>query len=191
MDFVTLLLLALGLSADAFAVAVTNGICSRKVTKRNALATALTFGIFQGAMPVLGFFLGKTFSDIVSRYQHWIALFLLGAIGVNMLVDAIKELKNPETSCGLKEIFTPKNLIMQGIATSIDALAAGVSLAVMKINITISALLIGMVTFLCCSLGVYIGKKFGSLLGLRARLFGGIILLIIGLKIFVENHFFH
>lgn len=191
MDFITLILLALCLSADAFAVAVTNGICSSKVSKKNALATAITFGFFQGLMPVLGFTLGKTFSEFVCRYQHWIALLLLGAIGVNMLIDAIKDSKNPEAPLGEKNIFTAKNLVMQGIATSIDALAAGVSLAVLKINIFSSAILIATITFFCCGLGIYIGKKFGNLLGLRARFVGGMILLVLGLKIFVEGQFFN
>jgi putative Mn2+ efflux pump MntP len=189
MDFITLILLALGLSADAFAVAVTNGMCSSKITKRHAFYTAITFGFFQALMPVLGFTLGRTFSDIVSRYQHWIALFLLGAIGINMLAEASKEWRNPEDACTTKSIFTPKNLIMQGIATSIDALAAGVSIAVLNINIFSAALTIGLITFLCCLVGVYIGKKFGSLLGLRARLIGGLVLISIGLKIFIQNQF--
>jgi putative Mn2+ efflux pump MntP len=189
MDFITLILLALGLSADAFAVSVTNGMCSRIITKKNALATAVTFGFFQGLMPLLGFILGKSFTEIISRFQHWLALFLLGAIGINMLVDAVKESKQPEESCKGKIIFTAKNLIIQGIATSIDALAAGVSFAVLKINIVSASLLIATVTFFCCALGVYIGKKFGALLGIRARLVGGIILIVLGLKIFIENQF--
>ncbi len=190
MDFITIVLLALGLSADAFAVAVTNGICSKNVTKKDALITAFTFGFFQALMPVLGFTLGITFSDFVSRFQHWIALFLLGAIGINMMSEVIKDWKSTEAACPLTNIFTAKNLIMQGIATSIDALAAGVSLAVLDINIFTSASLIGLITFCCCTLGVYIGKKFGTLLGLRARLVGGIILVALGLKIFIENQFF-
>jgi putative Mn2+ efflux pump MntP len=189
MDLITLTLLALGLSADAFAVAVTNGMCGGKVTKRHAFYTAITFGFFQALMPVLGFTLGRTFSDIVSRYQHWIALILLGAIGINMLLEAIKDWRNPEDACTTKNIFTPRNLIMQGIATSIDALAAGVSIAVLNINIFSAALLIGTITFFCCTIGVYIGKKFGSMLGLRARLVGGLVLISIGLKIFIQNQF--
>ncbi|MDF2906348.1 MAG: hypothetical protein K0R34_1669 [Herbinix sp.] len=187
MGLITLVLLALGLSADAFAVAVTNGMCSNKVTKRHAVATALSFGFFQALMPVLGYTLGRTFSDIVCRYQHWIALLLLGAIGVNMLADTYKEWKNPETTCEIRSIFNVKNLIMQGIATSIDALAAGVSIAVLNINILSAAMIIGLITFVLCILGVFIGKKFGSLLGLRAKLIGGIVLIMIGLKIFIEN----
>ena len=189
MGLLTLILLAFGLSADAFAVAVTNGMCSDKVTKRHAFVTAFTFGFFQAFMPVLGFTLGRTFSDFVCRYQHYIALLLLGAIGVNMLSDTYKEWKSKEAVCTNKNLFNAKNLIMQGIATSIDALAAGVSIAVLNINILSAALLIGLITFILCTLGVYIGKKFGSLLGLRAKLIGGIVLILIGLKIFIENQF--
>ncbi len=189
MDFMTLVLLALGLSADAFAVAITNGMCSDKVTKRHAIVTAFSFGFFQALMPVLGFTLGKTFSDIVCRYQHWVALLLLGAIGVNMLLDTYKEWKSNEATCTNKNMFNAKNLIMQGIATSIDALAAGVSIAVLNINILSAALSIGLITFILCAFGVYIGKKFGYLLGLRAKLIGGIVLLAIGMKIFIENQF--
>jgi putative Mn2+ efflux pump MntP len=189
MDIISLLLLALGLSADAFAVSVTDGICSFKVSKKDALLTAGIFGFFQALMPVLGYILGTTFSGIVNRYQHWIALFLLGAIGVNMLAEAFKEWRNPEETCLATNIFTLKNLIMQGIATSIDALAAGVSCAVLNINIVTSALIIGIITFLLCAPGVYIGKRFGSLLKLRARLVGSVILILLGVKIFIENQF--
>ena len=188
MDFVTITLLALGLSADAFAVSVMNGICSDKITRREALLTALFFGFFQALMPVLGFILGNTFSEVVNRYQHWIALFLLGAIGVNMVQQVYKDRKNPDEDCP-PDIFSARNLTMQGIATSIDALAAGVSLAMLKINIISSALVIGIITFFLCYLGVYVGKKFGNLLGLRARLTGGILLILLGLKIFIENQF--
>lgn len=190
MEFITLILLALGLAADAFAVSVTNGMCSSgKVTRKHAAATALTFGFFQALMPVLGFILGRTFAEIVSLYQHWIALLLLGAIGVNMLTDTYKEWKNPEDVCSIQNIFTLRNLIMQGIATSIDALAAGVSIAVLDINILPAALTIGFTTFLLCLIGVYIGKKFGTMLGLRAKLLGGMVLILLGLKIFVQNQF--
>lgn len=187
MDFFTIVLLALCLASDAFAVSITNGMCSCYINKKNALATALTFGFFQALMPLLGFVLGQTFTDVVGRFQHWIALFLLGAIGINLIVEAIKEGKNPEEINCSKNVFTIKNLVLQGIATSIDALAAGVSLAVMDINILYATGLIGIITFLCCAIGIYIGKKFGSLLGVRARLVGGLILIIIGLKIFIEH----
>lgn len=190
MDFITLLLLAFGLSADAFAVSVTNGMCSNKVTKKHALITALTFGFFQALMPTLGYVLGNTLADIISRFQHWIALLLLGAIGVNMLSDAIKEWRSPKAQvCTTLNVFRAKNLILQGVATSIDALAAGVSIAVLNINILTSAFFIGVITFLLCTIGVYIGKRFGTILGSRAKLLGGLVLIGIGVKIFIENQF--
>lgn len=191
MDFITLFLLAFGLAADAFAVSVTNGMCSCKITRRHAVLTALTFGFFQALMPVLGFVLGNTFAEIVSRFQHWIALLLLSAIGVNMLTDAMKESKTPDVQiCTTLNTFRAKNLILQGIATSIDALAAGVSIAVLNINILTAALIIGFITFLLCTIGVYIGKRFGTILGFRAKILGSIVLIGIGVKIFIENQFF-
>ncbi len=187
MDFLTQILLGFCLATDAFAVSITNGMCSYKVTKIDVLSTAFTFGLFQGVMPILGFIFGNRFTDVISKYQHFIALFLLGAIGLNMIIDAIKDKKNPEGVCNTKNVFTSKNLIIQGIATSIDALAVGVSLAAMEANITTTALLIGGITFLCCSFGVYIGRKFGLLLGIRAKFGGGVLLILLGFKLFIEN----
>ncbi|NLO08624.1 MAG: manganese efflux pump [Clostridiales bacterium] len=187
MDFITQILLGFCLATDAFAVSISNGMCSYKVTKKNVLSTAFTFGFFQGIMPILGFIFGNRFTGVISRYQHFIALFLLGAIGLNMIVDAVKDKKNPEGVCKARNVFASKNLIIQGIATSIDALAVGVSLAALDANITTTALLIGTITFFCCSFGVYIGRKFGLLLGIRAKFGGGILLILLGIKIFVEN----
>lgn len=187
MDLLSRFIIALGLSADAFAVSVTDGMCGRKVTKKDAILTATSFGLFQGIMPILGFVLGKTFSDTICRFQHWVALFLLGAIGINMIVEAVKEYRHPDNVCGGNKVFGARNLILQGIATSIDALAVGVGFAAMKVNIYTSSILIGFVTFIFCVFGVFIGKRFGFLLGIRARLIGGILLIIIGLKIFFEN----
>lgn len=190
MDYITLILIALGLAADAFAVSVTNGMCSKQITKINALLTGITFGFFQGLMPFLGFFLGRTLSEFVYQYQHWVALFLLCAIGLDMLVDAAKDRDATDNSLSTNDVFTTKNLLLQGIATSIDAFAVGVSFAVLQINIYSSSLLICAITFFCCFVGVYIGRIFGSILGLKARFLGGIVLLLIGFKIFVEHQFF-
>lgn len=187
MDLITLILIALGLAADAFAVSITNGIYSNKINKRSALYTGFIFGLFQALMPVIGFYLGKTFFAIIHRYQHWAALFLLGAIGINMLTEAMKNRNNTE-EYKKEDIFNIKSLIVQGIATSVDAMAAGVSFAALEIHILPAALLIGIITFYCCFLGVYIGKIFGSLLGIRARFVGGIVLLLIGIKIFIEAY---
>lgn len=187
MDIITQILLAFCLATDAFAVSLTNGMCSSKITKKNVLDTAFTFGAFQGLMPILGYILGNSFTEIISRYQHYVALFLLGAIGLNMIAEAIKEHKHPEDACTSKNMFSTGNLIIQGIATSIDALAVGVSLAALNVYIPSTALLIGIITFLCCGFGVYIGRKFGVLLGIRAKFGGGILLILIGVKIFIEN----
>ena len=187
MDLLTLILLAIGLTADAFAVSITNGICRNRVTKRYALATGIMFGLFQAFMPALGFLLGNTLSDIVHRYQHWIALILLGGIGSNMLADAIKERRNPTPPRPMSQLLTIKNLFLQGIATSIDALAAGVGFAVLEINIMTASLTIGIITFIFCYLGVYIGRMCGVILGVQAKFVGGVILIIIGIKIFLEG----
>lgn len=187
MDLITQMLLGFCVATDAFAVSITNGMCSHKSTKGNILATALTFGAFQGIMPILGFILGNRFTELISKYQHFVALFLIVAIGLNMIVDAIKEQKQPEDTCHTKNVFTTKNLIIQGTATSIDALAVGVSLAAINANIGTTSLIIAVITFICCALGVYIGRKFGALLGIRAKFGGGILLVLIGVKIFLEN----
>jgi manganese efflux pump family protein len=197
MDFFTLLLLALGLAADAFAVSITNGICSNHMGDRPdnpqathrkyAFLTGITFGLFQALMPVIGYYLGKAFFEFVHRYQHWAALFLLGAIGINMLIDSVKERHNPEIP-RKRTVFTVKNLVIQGAATSIDAMAAGVSFAVLDTSILTPALLIGLITFIFCFIGVYIGKIFGTVLGNRARFIGGVILICIGIKTFMEAY---
>ncbi len=187
MDFITPFLLSIGLSADAFAVSVTDGICSKEVTKRNALLTSLIFGAFQGIMPIIGYYLGNIFYDVILRYHHWVALLLLSALGVNMIFDAIKELKNPENQCDTNKVFSIKNLMIQGIATSIDAMAAGIGLIALDIAIFPTALLIATITFAVSYAGVFLGNKFSCKLGQRAKLIGGIILIVIGCKIFFEH----
>ncbi len=189
MDILTQILLGFCLASDAFAVSITNGMCSLKITKKSVFATAFTFGAFQGLMPLLGFALGKSFTELISKYQHYVALFILCAIGINMIIDAFKELKHPESTCSTKNVFSAKNLIFQGVATSIDALAVGVSLAAVDANISSTSLLIGVITFLCCTFGVYIGSKFGVILGIRAKFGGGIILILLGIKILIEGVF--
>lgn len=185
---ITILLLAVSLSMDAFAVSVTNGMCYRMPLFKNALFSGLTFGIFQGLMPLLGFFAGQSFSHIVERYDHWIALFLLGFIGARMVHEAVKEMRQPAET-PVERVFSFKVLMLQGIATSIDALAVGVSLGVMQVNVFAAVSAIGVTTFLFSFGGVLIGKKSGSLLKEKAELLGGVILIIIGVKIFAEHMF--
>ena len=187
MGYVELFLLAVGLSADAFAVSVTNGMCKKNIRLGWTFAIAATFGIFQGIMPTIGYALGSTFTKFISQYDHIIALILLGFIGGKMLYDGVKG--DGEESCDMIKL-TFGALIVQGIATSIDALAVGVSFAAMSVNIISAAAFICSVTFVLSFIAVLIGKKFGDLLNNKAEIIGGLILIGIGVKIFVEHTFF-
>lgn len=186
MDFITLLFLSAGLAMDAFAVSITNGLCYPHLKAKHALYNGLAFGFFQAAMPVLGYLVGRTFSGAIRAIDHWIALILLTAIGGNMIREAITGLKHPKEECS-RTPFSFKLLFVQGIATSIDALAVGVSFAVMEVNILSAASFIGIITFTFSFSGIWIGKKFGGLLKERAELAGGLILVVIGIKIFLEH----
>ncbi len=171
---------------DAFAVSITNGLCIKDISKRQTLQVGLAFGLAQGIMPILGYLAGQTFSKAISSLDHWIALILLGAIGGKMILEAVKEMKEPE-SCPVGGILTTKMLILQAIATSIDALAVGVSFAVMNVNIWVASSFIACTTFLFGVAGVIIGKKSGFFLKSKAELAGGAILVLIGVKIFIEH----
>ena len=164
METLTLFLIALGLSMDAFAVSVSNGLCFKNFKKSQAFISSISFGIFQGLMPTIGFFAGTLFFDVISKLDHWIALILLGYIGTNMIIDSIKELKLKNAISEDSKEYTLKTLFLQSIATSIDALAVGISFAALNINIRTAALFICIVTFVCCIIGSLIGKKFGHLL---------------------------
>jgi putative Mn2+ efflux pump MntP len=203
MGIVELILTALGLSADAFAVSVTNGLscCNSKIKK--ALITGLVFGLFQGAMPTLGYFLAGAFTEYITKIDHFIAFVLLALIGGKMLLDSIKEgikakkqssnisgnnsLNNSEKTAEKLKFST---LLVSGVATSIDALAVGVSFAALSINIVTSAALIAVITFVLSFVGVLIGAKCGHILGNKAQIFGGLILVGIGTKILIEHLFF-
>ncbi len=186
MEIITLFFLALGLSMDAFAVSVSNGMCFCNIHKKQVLLTALTFGAFQAIMPVIGFFAGQLFNASILAFDHWIALILLSDIGGKMIFTGVRELRNPE-SCRVKAELTGGVLLVQGIATSVDAFAVGISFAVMQVNIVVAASFIGMITFACCIFGAYLGKKFGGLIQQRAEILGGSILVAIGIKIFLEG----
>lgn len=188
MGTIELLLLAIGLSMDAFAVSVTNGLYYKKMKIGWTLADGLCFGLFQGAMPTIGFFLGKSFSKYITAFDHIIALVMLGFIGGKMIYESFSH-KDGEESSGDSLNFG--TLMVQGVATSIDALAVGVSFAALQsVNIVTAALFICCVTFLFSIAGVVIGKKSGTILNTKAELIGGLILVGIGVKIFVEHVFF-
>lgn len=186
MAITELILLAIGLSMDASAVSISNSICINKITLKHILQMALTFSVFQGIMPLIGYFAANNFSEIISRFDHWIAFILLSIIGGKMLHESIKA-KDKE-DCSIFKL-TLKLVFLQAIATSIDALAIGVSLSALKVNIYYSVTIISIVTLVLCTVAILISKKFGNHLGKRAGLVGGLILVAIGLKIFIEHMF--
>lgn len=200
MDILSIILIAIGLSMDAFAVSVTNGIIIKDLKIGHALKIGLYFGVFQALMPLAGWFAGSQFKDYITSFDHWIAFGLLAFIGGKMIWEAFgegnKELENAE---GMSEVAISTQetvyenplkmgrLLLLAVATSIDALAVGVSFAFLSVSIIWSAALIGLITFVICVAGVFIGNKFGGLLKKRAEIAGGLILICIGLKIIIEH----
>ena len=184
MGFWELLLLAIGVSMDAFAVSVCKGLSiSRSGLKESAICGAW-FGGFQALMPLIGFFLGTLFAEAIEAFDHWIAFGLLAIIGANMLKEAFS--KEEEGCCGCDLSF--KTMLVMAIATSIDALAVGISLAMAgNVNIWLAILLIGFTTFSFSGLGVKIGNVFGSRFEQKAQVAGGVILILLGLKILLEH----
>lgn len=190
MSIIEVLLIGIGLSMDAFAVSVTNGMAKKNVHIGMSLAIAACFGIFQGLMPAIGFTLGSTFTKYVQAFDHVIALVLLGFIGGKMLIDGIEHNEEDDSSTC---VLTFGALIVQGVATSIDALAVGVSFAAVMSGfgeMLSAVLLIAATTFVISLAGVFVGKKSGDFLNDKAQIVGGIILIAIGVKIFVEHVFF-
>ncbi|MEG0910409.1 MAG: manganese efflux pump MntP family protein [Ruthenibacterium sp.] len=189
MGAVTLFILALGLSMDAFAVSISNSLCFDGLRRRDAVFTSFLFGVFQGVMPLLGYFAGRAFADVIRGIDHWIAFVLLVFIGGKMIFDAFREWNEP-VSCPVTRVLTVKMMFVQAVATSIDALAVGVSLAALDVNIWLAGAFIALVTFLCCLVGHLIGRKAGGLIGNWAQVAGGVILVGIGVKILIEHTFF-
>lgn len=194
MDYVSLIGIAIGLSMDAFAVSITNGAITRKVTFAFAVKLAFCFGIFQAAMPMIGWMVGKAGESFINAVDHWVALFLLAYLGIQMIVESRKKAHCGEFSSKQNNISLQK-LVALAVATSIDALITGIILpsAVRASTIPLMLLsigIIGMITFVICLIGVYIGKKFGILCSSKAEVVGGIVLIGIGAKIFVEHMFF-
>ena len=171
---------------DAFSVSICKGLATKKFSFKTALLCGLWFGGFQALMPMIGYFLGAQFEHLITSFDHWIAFGLLLAIGVNMIREALSEdeEKNGEESCGCTGF---KTMLMMAIATSIDALAVGVSFAFLKVNIWFSVMIIGITTFLFSFVGVRIGNIFGSRYSKAAEITGGIILILLGAKILMEH----
>jgi putative Mn2+ efflux pump MntP len=182
MGLIELLLISVGLAMDAFAVSVGKGMTLKRVRPRHALTAGVWFGVFQGLMPLIGYFVGQSFAEYVVSVDHWVAFGLLTLIGVNMIREAVSEEEEEvDGSFGVRTMF------VMAIATSIDALAVGISMAFLDVNVWYSVAVIGVVTLLISAAGVYLGSAFGSKLGSKAGIVGGIILIAIGIKILVEH----
>ena len=179
------LLLAVGLSADAFAVSVCKGLAMPKAKLRHGLVCGAWFGGFQALMPTIGFFLAMLFAGAIKAFDHWVAFALLALIGGNMLKEALE--KDCDCCEGHDDDLGVKTMFVMAIATSIDAMAAGISLAMDGANIWLNAGLIGITTFILSAVGVKVGAVFGARFEKKAQLAGGIILVLLGLKILLEH----
>ncbi len=185
MSLLELFLIAVGLSMDAFAVSICKGLSMQHMNLKHALIIGAWFGGFQALMPAAGYFLGARFQSAITAYDHWIAFILLGIIGFNMIKES---LNSEEESCDAS--IAAKDMLVLAIATSIDALAVGVTFAFLQVHILSAVLFIGCTTFLLSAAGVKVGTVFGCKYKSRAEFFGGLILVLIGLKILIEHLFF-
>lgn len=183
MGFIELLLIALGLSMDAFAVSIGKGLSVQRIIPRHSLSVGVWFGGFQALMPLVGYFLGVSFASMVESVDHWIAFILLGVIGFNMIREAMS---NDECEAAHPD-FSARSMCMMAVATSIDALAVGVSFAFLHIEIWSAAAIIGITTFILSIVGLRIGNIFGCRYKSTAEFVGGAVLMIMGVKILAEH----
>lgn len=187
MGFVELFVLAIGVSMDAFAVSICKGLAMKKADLKGMVTVGGWFGGFQALMPLIGFFLGTLFAEAIESVDHWVAFGLLGLIGVNMLKEAL----GSDCECGCAEHnadLSVKTMFVMAVATSIDALAVGISLAMAGgVNIWLSISLIGLTTFTTSAFGVKIGSVFGGAFEKKAQIAGGVILILLGAKILLEH----
>lgn len=176
-----LFILAVGLSMDAFAVSICKGLSLGKIKVKHMYITGLWFGGFQALMPLIGYFLGSFFADKITKYDHWIAFVLLVIIGANMVKEAFVEEEKVDASLKFMD------MLILAVATSVDALAVGVTFAFMQVSIIPAVSFIGVVTFVCSAAGIKIGSIFGTKYQSKAELFGGLVLIGIGIKILLEG----
>jgi len=182
MGILELLLLSVGLAMDAFAVAICKGLALDKVSLKKAAIVGIWFGAFQALMPALGWLLGSAFEQYIVAFDHWIAFVLLGMIGFNMIREALSKDEEP-TDCSL----CVKAMLPLAIATSIDALAVGVTFAFLRVNVLVSVLMIGIITFGISAIGVKLGNIVGCKYRSKAEFTGGLILILLGTKILLEH----
>ena len=185
------MLLAVGVSMDAFAVSICKGLAMKRATLKAGLTCGIWFGSFQALMPLIGFFLGTLFADAIEAVDHWVAFLLLGIIGINMLKEAFEK---PDCCCGNADAdLSPKTMFVMAVATSIDALAVGISLAMAGLSvwgmdgIFAAVILIGLCTCAFCTAGVKIGNIFGCRFEKKAQIAGGVILILLGTRILLEH----
>lgn len=188
MGMAELLLLALGVSMDAFAVSICKGLAMKRTTVKAGLTCGIWFGGFQALMPLLGYYLGTLFAEAIQTVDHWVAFFLLGYIGLNMLKEAFSREECCGCGCEGDADLSVKTMFVMAIATSIDALAVGISLAMAgNVNIAAAVALIGGFTFGMSAVGVKVGGMFGSRFEKKAQMAGGLILVLLGTKILLEH----
>ena len=197
MTFWEVLVLGVGLSMDAFAVALCKGLAMRQWSRRDGLIIAGAFGLFQALMPLIGWLAGMSFYKHIEAFDHWVAFGLLAIVGGKMIYDAVKEIRHPEEENVQPYSLKIGELLVLAIATSIDALAVGLSFAMLGVQssssasggmgIWVSILTIGVTTFILSFIGVFIGKQFGTRLKAKAELAGGIVLVALGVKVLLEH----
>ena len=186
MSLTELILLSVSLAMDAFSVSVCKGLSVKRIDYRGGAVTSLSFGIFQAVMPIIGYFLGSRFESYITSFSHWTAFILLGFIGGKMIFEAFHEDDAADTAlAGYR--FDFRELMLLSVATSIDALAVGIIFAAEKNNLILSVTLIGVITALISFVGVLIGNRFGSKYEQKAEASGGIVLVLIGVKILLEG----
>ena len=181
MGILELFVLAVGLSMDAFAVSICKGLSLGRIRVKHMCIAGAWFGVFQALMQLIGYYLGSFFAEMITKYDHWIAFVLLLFIGGKMVKESFGDEENVDSSMDVKSMF------ILAVATSIDALAVGVTFAFLKVSIVPAVTFIGAVTFVCSALGVKIGSLFGMRYKAKAELFGGVILVAIGVKILLEG----
>ena len=182
MGIIEIILLAIGLSMDAFAVAICKGLAKEKVSIKKVAIVGAWFGGFQALMPLIGFLLGVSFKDYIVAIDHWISFVLLGLIGFNMIKESLSKDEDEENSS-----LAFKLMLVLAVATSIDALAVGVTFAFLQVNVVLAVIIIGITTFILSSIGVKIGNVFGARYKSKAEFAGGLILILLGVKILLEH----
>jgi len=183
LDLLSILLIAIGLAIDCFAVSISGSIAMKRITPAQILRVALSFGAFQAGMTALGWLLGQTFVDLIESFDHWIAFGLLAFVGLRMIWESFRT----DSDVRAVDITTGLALLVLSIATSIDALAVGVSFAFFDINLAYACLIIGTIALALTAMGLSLGKKIGKVVGKRAEIVGGIVLIGIGIRILFEH----